>query len=323
MNMRELARLTGVSVSTVSKAFNHAPDISDATKQYILETAKQHGCFEKYTKNKYSKKVIAIICPELRSYHYADSVDRLQKLIERDNGIVLISTDDFDGKKQLQLIDYYATFLQVDGIFVYRHDNHPLKEYDTPIISLSSCDSNTINTVYCSLEEPIQQAITHLHKLKHSRIGFLGERLTHGKQQEYLNAMKSLQLEVPENYIITSDFRFEKAGEDGMEQLLRLPTPPTAVLCAYDNIACGAISYLTRNGYNVPTDFSVIGMDNTSSGQHMSPALSTIDSGYDEINLIAWDLMKKKLNDKHYHLHQKIIISGRFILRETTDIAKE
>lgn len=56
MNLRELARLANVSVSTVSKAFNNAPDISEETRELVFAAAKKYGCYEKYHKEKYSKK---------------------------------------------------------------------------------------------------------------------------------------------------------------------------------------------------------------------------------------------------------------------------
>lgn len=318
MNLRELARLTGVSVSTVSKAFNDADDVSEKTKEYIFETAKKYGCFGKYYKEKYYKKIIAIICPELRSYYYTSFIDRLKALIEKNDGIVLISTDDFNSRKQAELIEYYASFLHVDGIFVHGYKGSAKQGYETPIIALSSSKDPSINTVYCDLEQPIQQAIFHLQDLNHRKIAFIGEDLTTGKEDHYHHAMKQYGLDIPEAYTFRSQYRFERAGEDGAEHLMKLANPPTAILCAYDYIAYGAISYLTRNGYHVPNDISIIGMDNNDSSRHMDPPLTSIDSGYDEICQIAWDLMCKKFDDKQYKMRQKIIVSGELILRETT-----
>ena len=67
MTMRELAKLANVSVSTVSKAFHDAEDISEETRNLVFETAKQYGCFGKFYKVKFPKQVIAFICPELGS----------------------------------------------------------------------------------------------------------------------------------------------------------------------------------------------------------------------------------------------------------------
>ncbi len=318
MNLRELARLTGVSVSTVSKAFSNAGDVSEKTREYILETAKKYGCYGKYHKEKYEKHVIAIICPELRSLYYATFVDRLQRHIEKNGGIVLISTDDFSRRKQTELLEYYTSFLQVDGIFVYNFRSSAKQGYETPIISLGSSTDTGVNTVHTDLQEPINQAVFHLLDLNHQKIAFIGESLTTGKEALFRTAMESHDLTVPPEYLIRSAYRFERAGEDGAEQLLRLAEPPTAILCAYDDIAHGVITTLNRHGLRVPEDVSVIGMDNNESSRHTEPPLTSIDSGLDELCQVAWDLMCKKFDDKQYKLRQKIIISGELIIRDST-----
>ena len=57
MTLRELAKLANYSVSTVSKAFHGAEDISESTREEIFKIAREHGCFGKYYKEKYQKKI--------------------------------------------------------------------------------------------------------------------------------------------------------------------------------------------------------------------------------------------------------------------------
>ena len=87
--MKELAKLCNVSVSTVSKAFSNTEDISSDTKKLIFETAKKEGCYGKFYKHKYPKRIIAIICPEIASNYYSIFIEELQRLIESDNGICI------------------------------------------------------------------------------------------------------------------------------------------------------------------------------------------------------------------------------------------
>ena len=67
MTIQKLAKLAGVSAGTVSKAFSGSSEIPEKTRNHIFEVAKQNNCFEKYYKIKYSKKVVAVICPEVKS----------------------------------------------------------------------------------------------------------------------------------------------------------------------------------------------------------------------------------------------------------------
>ena len=65
MNLSMIAKLAGVSVSTASKAFAGSREISAETRERIFQIARENGCFDKYIKSKYKKKVIAVIYPEL------------------------------------------------------------------------------------------------------------------------------------------------------------------------------------------------------------------------------------------------------------------
>ena len=95
MTMRELAKLANVSVSTVSKAFHDAEDISDKTRKLVFDTAMKHGCFGKFYKGKFHKQIIAIICPEVGSSFYTAYVEQIQRIVEDSNGITLISAGTF------------------------------------------------------------------------------------------------------------------------------------------------------------------------------------------------------------------------------------
>ncbi len=312
MTMRDLAKLANVSVSTVSKAFHDADDISPQTRDLVFEIAKKYGCFGKFYKGKFHKQIIAIICPELGSSFYTTYVEQLQSIIEANNGIALISADHFSATSQAELLDYYASYLQVDGIITLNLIGPLKKGYDIPIVSVFNTPSPHIDAVRVNLEQPMSDAIQLLYSLGHEKIAFIGEKLTTTKAQLFQKIIGQ-----PDPLIIESNHRFEKAGEDGIKQLLAAKENFTAVICAYDNIALGAIRQLKRSGYRVPEDFSVIGIDNISTSEHAETALTTIDTNPREVCLLAWDIIQKKQKSKYYHSVQEITITGKLIVRES------
>ncbi len=320
MTMRELAKIANVSVSTVSKAFNDAEDVSAETKRYIYDIAKSHGCFGKYYKGKFNKKIIAVICPELTSAFYNGYVERLQKTAEEHNAVLLISTNRFSGEKQEELMEYYASYLRVDGIFTFGLGGPIKKGYDCPVVNLLYTVDAYSDSICQDLETPILEALNHLKSLGHRRIAFIGESLTRSKQQLYVTGMKAIGLS-PEPVIVKS--RFEQAGEEGVHQLWKGHEPPTALLCGYDDIAFGAIKALKRKGFSVPEDVSVIGIDNVRVASYMSAGLTSIDSCPDKVCVAAWELMDKKQENRFFSLPQCKMIPGRLILRETTGPVKK
>lgn len=315
MTMKELAALANVSLSTVSKAFHDADDISAGTKELIFDIAKKHGCYGKYYKGKYPKTVVAIICPELESAYYNTYVEKLQKLIKKNGGIALVSSYDFEGDAQEEFLDYYVSHLKVDGVFVLGMKAPLKKGYDVPVIALLTASANIKDSINVDLAPPIQDALNYLDGLGHKNIVFAGETLTLTKEVQFMKASRNFS---GTYRTICSPYRFERAGEDCARQILDLTDLPTAIVCAYDNIAVGLIRYFNKHGYSVPEDFSVVGMDNISTSQYLEHPLTSIDSNPDEVCAIAWDLFLKKQKNSYYRLSQRIIVTGRLIIREST-----
>ena len=311
MTMRELAKLANVSISTVSKAFCDADDVSAETKEHIFALAREHGCFGKYYKGKYHKKIIAIICHELQSNYYAGFLERLQALIEASDAICVISTDRFDPRRQAELIEYYASYLKVDGLFVFGMRTAPKKGYTVPIVSLLGASDSTVDAVCLDLDCAIRDAIGTLRDLGHSKIAFLGESLAKAKADSFCAyAPKG-------SPILESHLRFEEAGEECAERLLAAHPDITAVICAYDNIALGAMHTFKARGKRVPEDLSVVGIDNIPFSNHVDTTLTSIDCNPDEVCRIAWDLLQKKLQSPYFRARQRIVIKPALILRES------
>lgn len=313
--MSELAKLCNVSVSTVSKAFSDTDDISRDTKELIFNTAKKHGCFGKFYKHKYNKKIIAIICPELKSNYYTSFVEELQRLIEKDNGVCIISTDNFIAKKQNELIEYYASYLTVDGIIVFGLKEPIKKGYDTPIVSIFSNVDSMVDSVNIDMEAAIKESVKTLKEYGHKRIAFIGEGHTTERKAYFKAAIRDYT--DLEGITVESKYRFEKAGIDGIEQLLNKNCQFSAVICAYDNVAFGTIKELKQRGFKIPQDISVIGIDNISYTEYAETTLTSIDSNHTDVCNIAYNLLQKKLENKYFKAKQSVIIKPQLIIRES------
>lgn len=314
MTQRELAKLANVSFSTVSKAFNNSDDISDETKNHIFRIAKQYGCYGEFFKGKYHKKIIAIICPEIVSSYYAEFIKYFQMLIERDGDIPIISSDNFDKKTSDELIEYYASYMKVEGIITFGLKSALKKGYTTPIVSVLSDISSYVDTVEVDFKSAVFDAVKLLDDYGHKKIAFLGEKLTTAKAELYKKAMKNIGNS--NINVIESEYRFEAAGEDGIRQILTMGNSVTALICAYDNIAFGAIKELKKAGLSVPNDVSVIGMDNINTGKYAETSLTTIDSNPEQVCTAAWNLLNKKIKNP-YLSGKKEIINAKLIIRES------
>ena len=145
--MKELAKLANVSVSSVSKAFSEADDISEETRAHIFQLAREYGCYGRFFKGKYHKKIVAIICPELIGNYYTCFIDCFRELIEAADGMCVVSADHFSPSKQAELIDYYIAYLKVDGLIVFNLNAPIKKAYDRPIVALFSNNASYVDFV--------------------------------------------------------------------------------------------------------------------------------------------------------------------------------
>ncbi len=320
MNLTTLASLAGVSVSTVSKAFSGSAEISEETRERIFALAKKHGCYDRYNKNKFSKKVIAVLVPELKSSFYSATVTMLYEEIMRAGGVMICSSYDFMEERKVELYHYFGSYCKADGILIVDSCRKLKNPQHIPTIALFSnrCVHPDIDIIPAYMDHAIEAAILHLKENGHKDIGFVGERNTKHKVEMFQEAMRHAGLPLQNRRIKTSDRRFEEAGTHAVEEWLSEGELPTAILAAYDNIAIGVIKALTGHGIRVPEEVSVIGMDDISVAPYLETSLSTIHMYGPETCHYAVELLMKKLDHPFYIDPEPKTFAATFIPRASS-----
>lgn len=309
MTLEKIAKLAGVSLGTVSKAFSNSKEISQKTRQKIFDIAKEQGCYKKYIKTEFNKKVVALILPEVKSAYYADISVYFEEVLKKKGFLTVLATGNFNQETEHDLIDYFNAKKNCDGIIIINPYGVIPKDVNVPIIAIGSIEKQpNADCISIDFLGGITTAIAHLKENGHTLIGFLGETFTKIKEPIFKKAMNKNSLLVNEDYIFRSNKRFKEAGIDGLKYLLSLKTPPTAIITAYDYIAIGAIKYAKSIGLDIPKDLSIIGMDDISLASDVAVQLSSIKSNVKEVCDIAVDLLVKKMDSKFYTLRQEITI---------------
>lgn len=319
MTLEKLAKAAGVSVSTVSKAFSESTEISEKTRLHIFDLAKQYGCFEKYYKPKYGKYTVAVICPEVKSAYYSAILTKLEDGISKMGASMMLSLSNFSEKTVGEHIHYYTNFAHADAIIVIGKLPPIQAVPEVPIIAFDSSHSENRNIEYIhiNLESAINDAVAYLKECGHRKIGFIGETLTAAKLKLFYKAMRQNTLSVNEDYIHTSIMRFEDAGYQCMDSILKLSDRPTAIIAAYDEIALGAILKIRESGYDVPKDFSIIGMDDITVVSYLNVPLTSIKLHIDELCLACIDATFKKIKNKYYISKTKAEIPSSLVIRNS------
>ncbi len=317
MTQKKLAALAGVSPATISKAFNFSSDISDETRELIFNLAREHGCFDKFSKGKYHKKIVAVLSPEIKSDFYNSIVASLDKRLASIGAIMSLAITDFDARKEKEYFEYYSKDNRSDAIIILS-PSASIKNPDSfPAVSMFSVYEQPFDSLNVDLTDAVNDAVLLLKNKGRKNIAFIGERLTSQKLATFKLAMEKNNLTLFEKFLYISDLRFENAGRWAAEEIIKSNKRPDAIICAYDYIAFGAISVLKQNGYSIPEDISVIGMDDVNLNSYVDIPLTTIQIHFDELCDMAIDLVFEKMKNKYYFLKQDVTINASLICRNS------
>ena len=317
MTLSKLAALAHVSVSTASKAFSMSREVNDETREMIFKIAREQGCFKKFYNARYPKFVIAVLCPEFESLHYANTFSMIQKFCSEYNCEVCGTSTNFSVENERELLEYYEKYAAVDGIIVVDGRVELGERFQIPAINISSWIKDDKNvTVTRNYRDCLTEAIEHFLSHGICRIGFIGENHTTSKQKMFREILKEKSLEIDEALISITDERLVTGGYCAMEEFFRKGNVPEAVVCAYDYMAIGAMRCITEHALRIPEDVVVMGMDNIPESKYLTPSLSTIDPHTDKSCKLAVATIVSKLIGEEIEVSRRL--SCELILREST-----
>ena len=317
MNLKQFSQITGYSQSTISKAFSGSNEISQETKNIIFDKAKELGIYDKYNKNKYEKHVIAAICPEIESVYYNEILAHIYSLLLKINCTLSISVTSFDLNQENDLISYYSSNNRADGIIVIDGQSKSKKYNSTPIVYINSTINEYADSVNVDFYSGIHEAVSFLKQNGHEKIGFIGDYITFRKKDLFKKAMLSCNLNVNPKFIIEEKKRFSDCGYSAMKKFYECNNMPTAIICAYDDIALGVIDFLEQQGLSSPKDISIVGIDDIKFSSYKKIALSTINANVKSACEIAIDILHKKIVNPFYKTIQSVNVKSSFINRKT------
>lgn len=311
MTLAQLAKLANVSVSTVSKAFSDSTEVSAETKAKILNLAKANGCFEKYYKPKYEKRLIAVICPELLGVHYSQMVSCIERDVASRGGATLISVSNFSAHLQAELIDYYINFAHADGIILIEPVDKVKATTEIPIVQIS-LNGDTLNAhcITMDISDALDETIALLKANGHTKIGFIGEKHTQTELEYFEKHMHKNGMDVFSKYISVNEHRFYDCGYYGTEALLSAGHLPTAIFTAYSHVGVGALQRLREAKLRIPEDISVICMDDIS----LSP--------YKDVDLTCIQMHLSELCNEATHLLYRIFAKRYTFSKHTITVKR-
>jgi len=320
ITIKDIAKLAGVSYSTVSKALNGDPRIKHETRQKVLQIAEKH----QYRKNILASQlstgrsnIIGFVLDELSNPLFATISGNLHaELKKRGYQMILVVADDG--------LDVFSQ-LRVDGCILwdYALDNREAfwKRYSTlsmPCFVLGT--DETPNSPYIKIDrkEGIYMAVKHLQEQGHQRIGFIGNSQL-VKLEGYREALQRTGLAFNPAHVLPA----HSSWEDGYFAIRNYSfdaDSPTAFIGLNNLVTRGALRALLEAGQLVPQDISLIGYDDLPDMQYAEVALTTIGPPLDELAAQAAELIVALIRDEE--VDYPVVIQPKLYHRSSVGLCR-
>ena len=332
--LKQIAKELGVSVSTVSKALNDSPEISEQTKVKIKEYAKlknyKPNVIGLNLKNR-KTKTIGVIIPNILNSFFAKVFSGIEKVADKKgyNVITCISNESLE--KEIHTLEMLSNGT-IDGfILSVSQEAQKLQEYNhfseiindgTPIVMFDriaegvECDKVVVDDFDSALD-----STQHLINLGCKNIALISsvDNLSVGKLRAdgYLKALKNNNIPVNEKIILRTDSEEDmKAKIDAI-----FDNKVDAIFALDENDSVAALRVSLKKGYKVPEDISIIGFaDGILASRRLSPSLTTVSQHGIEIGEVAAKRLISRLEEKEDETtdYETIVIKTKLKEREST-----
>ena len=312
VTIKDIARILGISPSTVSRALKNHPDISEATKQAVNELAEKL----QYEPNavalslKQSRSnTIGVIIPEIVHYFFSSVISGIEDVAYDAGFTVIICQSNERYDREVANVKALLSH-RVDGVLVsvsketktfdhlmsVQDRKVPMVFFDRVVPEIQT-DQVVVDDRQASYE-----ATKHLIDGGRTRIAhFAGpQNLVIGRERKegYIEALKDAGLKVDPDLIIDAD-NYEKAVK-AVDHLLEADSPIDGIFTVNDMTAIGAMHSLKKRGIQIPEQIAVVGFSDGRFSGITEPSLTSVDQHGYEMGSIATELLLKRLLNPDY-----------------------
>ena len=330
MDMKDIAKLAGVSKATVSRVINNSQNVSSELREKVEKVLKETG----YTPNLLAQelvtkktKVIGVIIPRIGIDTFSNITEGIIDKLNEDGYNVFLANARGKTEEELKYFDILKK-KHVDGIIFFPTritEEHIklLNEINTPIVMMGQSNSkiNASSVVYDDFNAS-KEIVNYLIKQGHEKIAYIGldenkSVVASLRKNGYIYALQENKINLREEYIESGNFDIS-SGYNAMKNIINNSKEiSTAVFAAIDRLAFGAIKYLKEFDYKVPEQISVVGIDDMDMSSIFEPTLTTVHYDYYDSGKKAAELVLEKINNDKME-NKNIVMGYNIITRNST-----
>jgi DNA-binding LacI/PurR family transcriptional regulator len=326
--IKDVARESGVNISTVSRALNNSYGVHPRTVQRVIAAAKRLN----YRPNRVARGLVtgrshslALIVSDIRNPFFAEIARGAEDAARAAGCDLVLCNSDLDAEKQMGYVRLLLS-KRVDGILMNsvstlsREHQAELTASGVPIVLLNrSAPSRMFSTVCADNEAGGALAARYLLERGHRKIAHLTGPRRHGNLSDrargFVRALQSARPAV-EPVILRGSYNFT-GGAELTHQLLDQHPYITAIFAANDIMAFGVVRAAMERGLRIPEDISLIGFDNIEFAGIIHPPLTTIHQPKYEIGYAAVEILLRLAQNKSKALPEHRILGVELIERQS------
>ncbi|MBD0785345.1 HTH-type transcriptional repressor PurR [Vibrio sp. Y2-5] len=322
--IKDVARLAGVSTTTVSHVINKTRFVAEATQEKVLEAVKELNYAPSAVARSLkcnTTRTIGMLVTQSTNLFFSEVIDGVESYCYRQGYTLILCNTGGIYEKQRDYIRMLAE-KRVDGILVMCSDlTQELSEMleshaDIPKVIMDwGPEASKADKIIDNSELGGYLATKYLIDRGHKDIACLSGHLNKLACQEriagFRRAMEEANLVVNDNWILEGNFECDTAVL-AADKIIAMDKMPTAVFCFNDTMALGLMSRLQQKGVRVPDDISVIGYDNIELAEYFSPPLTTIHQPKRRVGKNAFEILLERIKDKEherriFEMHPEIV----------------
>ncbi|AEE15524.1 LacI family DNA-binding transcriptional regulator [Treponema brennaborense] len=294
LNIKDIAKLADVSISTVSRVINKTAYVNPETERRVRKILNETGYTPSLQAREMQQKrthTIGIIIPRIDLETFSAVFDGISHVLSERKYSVLLADTHVDLEKELEYLDVFCK-KRVDGILYFvvgtsETQRRIVSRLPVPVVIL---DQSGIAFNRPAVRKDsfagAKDIVTYLCSLGHRRIGCLCADSTDYsssvlRRHGYEAALTEQGIPSDQELIVAGTFEYS-SGYEGTEKLmLRGDAAPTAIFCITDRLAIACCSWLLSHGYRIPQDVSVACVDDTSLLKYCYPGVTTMSLNYE------------------------------------------
>lgn len=327
VRIKDIAKQLGVSPTTVSRALSGSGLVAEPTLTQIRDAAAaldyRPNISARNLRTRKSMSVLVVV-RDIGNPFYLNVFKGVESVARSAGYSVLMGNTEGDPRRETEYFEMLDDG-HADGMILMTGKmpaDYKISEKHSQkiVVALEMIDGTDLSHVIIDNEQSAVTAVNHLIALGHKRIAHIAGPVPEGMSLRRLAGYKKAMLEaglfIPDDFVAIGDFSY-RSGEAQCEKLLALPSPPTAIFSANDEMAFGVIRSALKHGLTVPEDISVIGFDDIYLSEAFQPALTTINQPCLEIGQEAMTTLLSNLSENQ-QTDAQIVVQTHLVKRETT-----